>query len=327
MSSNVIGLFESKDVADQVAQELLDAGFNQRNINRYEGSQEGIEDELEREGISDADADYYAEGLRSGGALVSVRAKDPQVDEAVEIMNRYASGGTADDASYDADTVDYAASSAPSDLDTDLDNNLDTVAMGTTTEVTDPGSAPLRTTADMGEGEARLAVAEEQLRVGKREVQRGGMRVRRVVTEMPVEEQVTLRDETIRVDRRPVDRAITGSDSDLFTEQTFEFTETDEEAVVGKETRVTEEVVVGKTVEQRTETVKDTVRRSDVQIEEIAATYGQTMASDARYSGRTFDEVETEVRSSYERDNVGGEPWDSVRDSVRGSWEGARNRR
>ena len=133
MSSNVIGLFESKSVADAVAQELLDAGFNQRNINRYEGSQDELERELEREGISDADADYYAEGLRSGGALVSVRAKDNQVDEAVEIMNRYANTSTADDVSYDAGTVDYAASNAPSDLDT--------AAMGATTEVADTTTA------------------------------------------------------------------------------------------------------------------------------------------------------------------------------------------
>ena len=331
MSSNVIGLFESKSVADKVAQELLDAGFNQRNINRYEGSQDELERELGREGISDADADYYAEGLRSGGALVSVRAKDNQVDEAVDIMNRYANTGTADDATYegvtaDAGTVDYAASSAPSDLDTDLDSSLDTVAMGATTEVTDATTAaPLPATTN--EGEARLAVAEERLVVGKRAVERGGMRVRRVVTERPVEEQVTLRDETIRVDRRRVDQPVSGTASDLFTEQTFEFTETDEEAVVAKEARVIEEVVVGKTVEQRTETVRDTVRRSDVQIEEIAATYGQTLASDARYSGREWAEVETEARSSYERDNAGGEPWDSVRDSIRNSYEGSRNRR
>ena len=323
MANNVIGLFENRSVADQVVQELLAAGFSERNLNRYEGSQDEIERELGREGISSADADYYAEGLRSGGALVSVRAKDNQVDEAVEIMNRYANTGTADDSTtYDTGTVDYAASSAPS--------NLDTVAMGTTTEVTEvstPVSAATPIAATTDADEARLAVAEERLVVGKRQVSRGGMRVRRVVTELPVEEQVTLRDETIRVDRRPVDRATTGSDSDLFTEQTFEFSETDEEAVIKKEARVVEEVVVGKTVEERTETVRDTVRRSDVQIEEIAATYGQTLASDARYSERTFDDIEIEARSSYERDNAGGEPWDSVRDSVRSSYESSRNRR
>ena len=330
MANNVIGLFENRGVADQVLEELLAAGFSERNVNRYEGSQDELERELEREGISDADADYYAEGLRSGGALVSVRAKDNQVDEAVEIMNRYANTGTADGATYEGTTADMGttdmgttgyAASAPSDLDADLD----TVAMGTTTEVTDtttPAPLPATTNAD----EARLAVAEERLVVGKRSVERGGMRVRRVVTEMPVEEQVTLRDETIRVDRRPVDRAVSGTD-DLFSEQTFEFTETDEEAVIAKEARVVEEVVVGKTVEQRTETVRDTVRRSDVQIEEIAATYGQTMAGDTRYAGREWSEVETEMRSDYERDHAGGEPWDSVRDSVRSSYEGSRNRR
>ena len=322
MANNVIGLFENRSVADRVAQELLAAGFSERNLNRYEGSQDEIERELGREGISSADADYYAEGLRSGGALVSVRARDHQVDEAVEIMNRYANTGTADDSTtYDTGTVDYAVSSTPGDLDT--------VAMGTTTEVTEvstPVSAATPMAATTDADEARLAVAEERLTVGKRQVSRGGMRVRRVVTELPVEEQVTLRDETVRVDRRPVDRAVSGTD-DLFSEQTFEFTETDEEAVVTKEARVVEEVVVGKTVEERTETVRDTVRRSDVQIEEIAATYGQTMASDARYSGREWADVETEARSGYERDHADGEPWDSVKDGIRSSWEGSRNRR
>ena len=92
-------------------------------------------------------------------------------------------------------------------------------------------------------------MVEERLRVGKREVQRGGMRVRRVVSERPVEEQVVLRDETVRVDRHPVDRTLDAADGDLFTEQTFEFTETDEEAVIAKEAHVIEEVVVGKDVE------------------------------------------------------------------------------
>ena len=346
MSSNVIGLFESKSVADKVAQELLDAGFNQRNINRYEGSQDELERELGREGISDADADYYAEGLRSGGALVSVRAKDNQVDEAVDIMNRYANTGTADDATYegvtaDGGTVDYAASSAPSDLDTDLDSSLDTVAMGATTEVTDATTAaPLPATTN--EGEARLAVAEERLVVGKRAVERGGMRVRRVVTERPVEEQVVLRDETIRVDRRPVDRSASGTE-DLFSEQSFEFTETDEEAVVAKEARVIEEVVVGKTVEERTETVRDTVRRSDVEVEEVAGTgttnlnadydtsspgymYGQTLAGDVRYTDREWTDLEADARRDWETQNQGG-VWEDVKDSVRGSWERARGRR
>ena len=94
MASNVIGLFESQSVADQVAQDLETAGFNRRNINRYEGSQDGLENELEREGVAGDDAAYYAEGLRSGGALVSVRANDDQVDDAA--LARLPSARTSD---------------------------------------------------------------------------------------------------------------------------------------------------------------------------------------------------------------------------------------
>ena len=114
------------------------------------------------------------------------------------------------------------------------------------------------TTTDTGEGETRLAVAEEQLRVGKREVSRGGVRVRSVVTEKPVETQVSLRDEITKVERCPVGCGAVDADTNVFNEQAFELTETDEEAVVAKETRVIEEVVIGKTTEQRTETVRDT---------------------------------------------------------------------
>lgn len=324
MASNVIGLFETQEVADRVAEDLRAAGFNRRNINRYEGSQDELERELEREGISDADADYYAEGLRSGGALVSVRANDDQVDTAVDIMNRYA--GT--DTGTTGETTDYVSGDATYAADTGTTGVLGTDLGATDAGVTDVDTSYTDRTAgttDVSEGEARLAVAEEQLRIGKREVQRGGMRVRRVVTELPVEEQVVLRDETIRVDRRRVDQPISGTDSDLFTEKTYEFTETDEEAVVAKEARVVEEVVVGKEVEERTETVRDTVRRSDVEIEEIGTAYGQTLAGDARYTDREWSDIEADARRDWESQNQGG-VWDDVRDSVRSSWERTRGR-
>ena len=156
--------------------------------------------------------------------------------------------------------------------------------------------------------------------VGKREVQRGGVRVRSVVTERPVEQQVTLRDETIKVERRPVDRAATGADTNVFNEQAFELTETDEEAVVAKETRVIEEVVIGKTVEERTETVKDTVRRSDVEVEEIGTTYGASLAADPRYSGREWSEVEGEAKTNWESTNQDQGTWEQVQGSVKGAW-------
>ena len=119
--------------------------------------------------------------------------------------------------------------------------------------------------------ETVIPVTEENLVVGKREVDRGGVRVYRRVVEEPVTESVNLREEHVVVDRRPVDRAVT--DADLRSgDRTIELTETAEEAVVGKTARVVEEVRVGKEATDRTETVRDTVRRTEVEVEQIDST-------------------------------------------------------
>jgi uncharacterized protein (TIGR02271 family) len=83
--------------------------------------------------------------------------------------------------------------------------------------------------------------------------------------ETPVEENVTLHSERVSVERRPVTGDARVTDAD-FTDKTIEMTETDEEAVVGKTARVKEEIVVRKDATDRTETVRDTVRREDVEI-------------------------------------------------------------
>lgn len=121
------------------------------------------------------------------------------------------------------------------------------------------------------DGEVALPVIEEQLQVGKRQVERGGVRVHSRVTERPVEETVSLREETVHVDRRPADREVTQADMTAVREGAIELTETDEEAVVSKQARVVEEVVIGKDVQQRQETISDTVRRTDVEVEQIDA--------------------------------------------------------
>jgi uncharacterized protein (TIGR02271 family) len=116
-------------------------------------------------------------------------------------------------------------------------------------------------------GEEVIPVAEEQLRVGKRDVSHGRVRIRSYVVETRVEEQVTLREERVAVERRPVDRAL-GDAEQAFQERTIEAEERGEEAVVSKEARITEEVVVRKEAEQRTETVSDTVRQTEVEVED-----------------------------------------------------------
>ncbi len=117
--------------------------------------------------------------------------------------------------------------------------------------------------------EAVLPVIEEELQVGKRQVEGGGVRVTNRVTEKPVEGQVNLREEHVNVERHPVNRPVSDADAAAFREGTIEVTEKSEQAVVGKQARVVEEVVVGKQATERTETVRDTVKRTDVDVEDL----------------------------------------------------------
>ena len=116
-------------------------------------------------------------------------------------------------------------------------------------------------------------MVEEELRVGKREVGRGSVRVRSYVRERPVEEQVALRQERVSIERRPVDRELRAGDP-AFEERTIEAVERGEEAVVSKTARVVEEIAVRTDVDTETETVRDTVRRQDVEVEDDRARPG-----------------------------------------------------
>ena len=116
--------------------------------------------------------------------------------------------------------------------------------------------------------EGKIDVVEEKLRVGKRNAEQGRVRVRSYVVETPVEEDVDLRDETVRLERRPVDRAVSGDAASAFVDRTIEATETSEQPVVSKEARVTEEISLEKAVDTRTETVRDTVRQTEVEVED-----------------------------------------------------------
>jgi stress response protein YsnF len=71
-------------------------------------------------------------------------------------------------------------------------------------------------------------------------------------------------------ERRPVSSEFREStlSGNPFQERTGEMENCDEQAVVSKEARVKEELVVRKNVEQHTEAVSDTVRRTEVDIED-----------------------------------------------------------
>lgn len=148
--------------------------------------------------------------------------------------------------------------------------------------------------------EAHIPVVEEELAVGKRTVETGGVRVQKEVTTRPVEENVSLHEEHVTVERRPVNRELNPNDMHAFENSTIEMREMAEEAVVEKRARVVEEVVVGKESRERTEHISDTVRRSDVRIEPIAGTTTHT---------RDFTNVEASCRTHYDQ-NFASSGWD-----------------
>ena len=122
------------------------------------------------------------------------------------------------------------------------------------------------------ERKGTIEVVEEELEVGTRKVATGGVRVTSSVSEVPVEETVTLREEKVAAERKDVDRELSPEEAEVaFEGGTVEALGTREEAEVSKVARVVGEVSIGKRTKEREETVRDTVRRTEVEVEQIAA--------------------------------------------------------
>ena len=118
--------------------------------------------------------------------------------------------------------------------------------------------------------EETVPVVEEELSIGKRKVTSGGVRVTTSVEERPVERTVSLREEEVEAERRPTDYKLSPEEAEAaFEEKTVEMMGTSEEAEVSKTARVVGEVSLSKETKEREQTVRDTVRRTDVEVEEL----------------------------------------------------------
>ena len=122
---------------------------------------------------------------------------------------------------------------------------------------------------NVGEEEEVLRLAKEQIDVDKRQVTTGKSRIRRFVTEKPVEQQITLHEEHCEVARRPVTDPKLAQDID-WKDQILEVTETSEQPVVNKTARIAEEVVIRKRGSDHVETIRDTVRRQQIEVERVS---------------------------------------------------------
>jgi uncharacterized protein (TIGR02271 family) len=219
--------------------------------------------------VPEDDRSAYASGIQRGGVLVSAEVDEAHIDRAYDILDR--------DGAIDLDEQQSEWSQ-----NREAVAGTTTAAAMTTSPATGGFDAPLTPapTATAGRvGEEVIPVVEERLRVGKRDVERGRVRVRSYIVETPVEEQVTLRSEHVELERRPVDRELTAADAELFRERTIEATERTEEAVIAKDVRVKEELVLRKGVVENVETVRDTVRRTEVEVEDNVTHEGHSAAA------------------------------------------------
>ena len=200
-------------------------------------------------GVPERDRKRLQDGLDKGGTVLMLEGEGTRAEEIDTIFHKYAE--KIDETDNDLNAAPLAAAALP-------------------VAAAKPVAAPARTDVLTGDS-AVIPVVAEELVVGKREVDRGGVRVFSRVVEEPVQASVVLHEEHVVVDRRPVDRAVTEADL-RGGDKVVELTETREEAVVGKSARVVEEVLIGKQASDRSETIRDSVRHTEVDVEEIDAT-------------------------------------------------------
>jgi stress response protein YsnF len=261
----IIAAFCDSASAQQALNFVQSRGLNDAQMLTHSS---GLTNRLSGFNIPEDKIGIYAEAMRRGSPVLVAHAED---DNARDIARQLDAMGSIDlDAAstrwrkdgwtdYDERSRPYDAQQSASEQqylrqESNIDDRMGRQgAMGSTME-----------------GDRDLEVIEEKVNVGKRAVERGGVRVRTFIVERPVNEQVELREERIDVTREPVNERVSpGALDSTLTEDEFVVTAQGEEAVVGKEARVVERVHVGKVAEVRTETIQETERRQDVEVEQI----------------------------------------------------------
>ena len=202
------------------------------------------------------------------------------------------------------------------------------------------------------DGDKHVQAAEEELHVGKKRSETGGVRVEKETTEEDVQEQVSLREEDVNVERKQVDRDLHAGE-DVFEDESFEVSETREEPVVEKKTKIREEVAISKDAEEHTETFEDTVRKEHINIENLneqaqsrfeqfepqlqahykenygdedhdfsdysrGYRYGMGLAENEQYHGKAWNDIEEDAGNQWESQEASS--WDNFKEAVRFGW-------
>lgn len=353
MAKSVIAAYSTRDKAERAIRELVGKGFPRTSIALEMGrdlvagpgtheTASGLRRFLKSLGLGSDEQDvevsgFWVKDIHPDEAIVLLNTSDNLAERAADILSR-----------HDPIDVDERArrhAQGPGEA-----QPMDEMEQAYETSAGRAGTA-------MPSEETTLPVMEEEMQVGKRPVVKGGVRVYTRMTERPVEEQVRLREEKVRVERHPVDRPADEGEMAAFQEGSIELSETAEEPVVSKRTRVKEEVTIGKEATERTETIRDTVRGTDVQVESLSPDeakefadlesellndyqtsyasqgvryeqirpvyeYGYRLSRNPRYhSSDNWSDIESEVQGEWDEDRYG--PWDQFKGAVRSGWERA----
>ena len=248
---NLVAVYDNAAHADAAIQDLKAANVPASSISRHaKDAAAGAETETPEPGFwaslfGGGESTVYDRSVEGGSIVVTVKSPERDVTRISDILEAH----------------------NPIDLD-----ERDAAYAATTTTAAAPKPAAPKpaapTPAARTDGNDTIQLSEEQLTVGKRAVKGGTTRVHTYVVEKDVQEQVTLRDESVHVERHAVNDGRKATTAD-FQDKTIEMQEAHEEAVVGKTARVVEEISLRKEGSDHVETVKDTVRREDVKIEEL----------------------------------------------------------
>ena len=282
MAQTVIGFFDETSEAQRAVEQLQTAGISRDRIDVSRGSGSGGTASLSGESRGDINP---VSGSGRDENSVSRTSDDRTVDREGRNTNAFTDffnnlfGGDSDDndnanrysrvaESSNSIVTVHAQSKEEAERAADI---LDSCgAIDVDERAAQYGSMSAGRPADTGDRrETTIPRVEENLSVGKRTEETGGVRVRSRIVERPVEEHIRLREEHIHVERQPVDRPVSMEDARAFQDKEIELTEHTEVPVVNKEARVVEEIRVSKDVTERDETIHETVRKTEVDIDNL----------------------------------------------------------
>ncbi len=273
----IVTLYDTAEHAEAARRNLEAAGFPPSDISSISNKtlsmpgdklrDPGLWHRLFGREIQQYEAALYGRSVEAGGTLLTIRVPETDVARATAILNAHQSVDVLKRAEQQG-LLKTAVPTKPAVAPMPVTR---TEAPVTRTEVP-PVAATRPTSSGVANETSReevIALAEEKINVAKRVIQDGTTRIRRFVTETPVEAQVTLHEEHARVLRRAITDPNYTRNLD-WTDKTIEITETAEEPVVTKSAHVAEEVVIQREGSDHVKTVRDKVRRQEVEVEHIS---------------------------------------------------------